>query len=601
MPYSPTRAFPHPLANIQRSNLSPSTTNYLSYGMVELLTWQGLGDIINDWRRKTLNLEPLTAIVATSVLESQKVPYTYCWSPALVAKPADWPSHIDVCGFFFREEPRYTPPRDIAEFLQGGPSPIYIGFGSIVMENAEAMTDIILSSIRKCGVRAIISKGWSNLGEGKQDENAIFIGDCPHEWLFKHVAGVIHHGGAGTTACGLLNGCPTFIVPFFGDQPFWGEMVAAAGAGPRPVGRKELVEATLVAGIQTLLSPDTKRASQKISEMMKKESGVKRAVQSFHRNLPFDTMTCDLLPEEYAVWTYRSKLLQKKQRKKYTNGLKISPRAVRILNNNNNNNNSLDLTKLELNQPKPVEIENKRWDPLTATSSALVGSLVDFSTGMGDLVSAPMKKIRHGTGKHGTGNKVGGGDAASSGTDATSSTSADDDLRSKHSGAGKSAKKGSSKVAMSLIKGTFVDVPCALTEGLHNIPELYGEKVRKHDKITDWKSGASEAGKNFAYGFFDASWGLFKQPIEGAMKRGPLGLVTGLGKAGMGLVAKPGSAMFGLLAYPALGIYKSLVGSLSKTEKQIMEARLAHDAYFANLEPITDQEMNSVLGQWRSE
>lgn len=58
--------------------------------------------------------------------------------------------------------------------------------------------------------------------------------------------------------------------------------------------------------------------------------------------------------------------------------------------------------------------------------------------------------------------------------------------------------------------------------------------------------------------------------------------------------------MFGLLAYPALGIYKSLVGSLSKTEKQIMEARLAHDAYFANLEPITDQEMNSVLGQWQA-
>jgi hypothetical protein len=34
------------------------------------------------------------------------------------------------------------------------------------------------------------------------------------EWLFKHVAAVIHHGGAGTTACGLLNGRPTAIVPF---------------------------------------------------------------------------------------------------------------------------------------------------------------------------------------------------------------------------------------------------------------------------------------------------------------------------------------------------------------------------------------------------
>lgn len=41
MPYSPTRAFPHPLANIKRSNLDPKLTNYLSYGMVETLTWQG--------------------------------------------------------------------------------------------------------------------------------------------------------------------------------------------------------------------------------------------------------------------------------------------------------------------------------------------------------------------------------------------------------------------------------------------------------------------------------------------------------------------------------------------------------------------------------
>lgn len=37
------------------------------------------------------------------------------------------------------------------------------------------------------------------------------------EWLFKRVAAVVHHGGAGTTACGLVNGRPTTIVPFFGE------------------------------------------------------------------------------------------------------------------------------------------------------------------------------------------------------------------------------------------------------------------------------------------------------------------------------------------------------------------------------------------------
>lgn len=87
----------------------------------------------------------------------------------------------DVCGFFFREEPQYSPPEDIEKFLRAGSSPLYIGFGSIVMEDPASITDVILSTLRKCGVRAIISRGWSNLGEGREeDENALFIGDCPH-------------------------------------------------------------------------------------------------------------------------------------------------------------------------------------------------------------------------------------------------------------------------------------------------------------------------------------------------------------------------------------------------------------------------------------
>ncbi|EXL40903.1 hypothetical protein FOCG_16665 [Fusarium oxysporum f. sp. radicis-lycopersici 26381] len=559
MPYSPTQAFPHPLANIKQSNLDPKLTNYLSYGMVETLTWQGqrsLGDIINHWRRKSLNLDPISSTTATSMLSAQEVPYTYCWSPAFVPKPADWPPYIDVCGFFFREEPQYTPPDHIAQFLQAGPPPIYIGFGSIVMDDSARMTDLILTALRRCGVRAIISRGWAKLGEGSSDENAIFIDDCPHEWLFKYVAGVIHHGGAGTTACGLLNARPTFIVPFFGDQPFWGSMVAKAGAGPFPIRHKELNVDNLTNAIETLLAPATKTAAIRISETMQTEHGVAQAVQSFHHHLPRDTLTCDLLPGEVAAWMYDAKRLSKADRKKHKNGLRLSPRALSVLSNRQ----KVDLTKVQLNHPKPVEIENHRWDPLTATSSALLGSLVDFSKGFGSLMSAP-----------------------------ASTTS---------SNAGKSAGKGVSKMATSVLKGSLVDVPLALTEGLHNLPELYGDKVRKHNKVTDWKSGTAEAGKNFAYNFLDATWCLFKQPAVGAIKGGPVGLVTGLGKAGFGLIAKPGSAMFGLLAYPALGIYKSIVGSLSKTEKKVLEARLAHDAYFARVDPISEQEIASVLSSF---
>lgn len=78
------------------------------------------------------------------------------------------------------------------------------------------MTQTLVQAVRQTGVRAIISKGWSSLG-GVQDDKVFFLGDCPHEWLFTKVTAVFHHGGAGTTACGLLNGKPTTIVPFFGE------------------------------------------------------------------------------------------------------------------------------------------------------------------------------------------------------------------------------------------------------------------------------------------------------------------------------------------------------------------------------------------------
>jgi UDP:flavonoid glycosyltransferase YjiC (YdhE family) len=87
-----------------------------------------------------------------------------------------------------------------------------------VIDDPDKMTAMILEAVRMTGVRAIISRGWSKLGGNQgSGKDVFYLGDCPHEWLFQHVAAVIHHGGAGTTACGLLNGRPTAIIPFFGE------------------------------------------------------------------------------------------------------------------------------------------------------------------------------------------------------------------------------------------------------------------------------------------------------------------------------------------------------------------------------------------------
>jgi UDP:flavonoid glycosyltransferase YjiC (YdhE family) len=87
-----------------------------------------------------------------------------------------------------------------------------------VIEDPKALTETIMQALKITGTRALISRGWSKLGEDREsNDHVFFLDDCPHEWLFSRVAAVVHHGGAGTTACGLANAAPTLIVPFFGE------------------------------------------------------------------------------------------------------------------------------------------------------------------------------------------------------------------------------------------------------------------------------------------------------------------------------------------------------------------------------------------------
>jgi hypothetical protein len=79
MPWSPTQAFPHPLANIQSSDADTTLSNFMSYALVDMLTWQGLGDIINGFRVHSLHLEPINLMWAPGMLARLRIPWTYCW------------------------------------------------------------------------------------------------------------------------------------------------------------------------------------------------------------------------------------------------------------------------------------------------------------------------------------------------------------------------------------------------------------------------------------------------------------------------------------------------------------------------------------------
>uniref|UniRef100_A0A0G4I0H6 Uncharacterized protein n=1 Tax=Chromera velia CCMP2878 TaxID=1169474 RepID=A0A0G4I0H6_9ALVE len=300
MPWTPTTAFPHPLCYGRGSSSNNPYENYLSYKLVDNLQWMGLSDIINDFRTNTLGLEPIAVEEgAASLVDYLKTPVAYCWSPGLVPRPNDWGSHIDITGFFFLSAPAdYVPPEELRNFLDAGPPPFYFGFGSIVVEGIDKLMLNIFRAIRKTGIRALVNKGWSEEKSTIKDEDVpdtiMFLGNCPHDWLFPQCAAVCHHGGAGTTATGLWAGRPTIVVPFFGDQFWWGDMVHRRGAGPQAIHHSMLTEKKMVKAIEFCLKETTQTAAQQVAASIRSEDGVAEGVAAFHRQLPLDLLTCEV-------------------------------------------------------------------------------------------------------------------------------------------------------------------------------------------------------------------------------------------------------------------------------------------------------------------
>jgi len=198
----------------------------------------------------------------------------------------------------------FTPEPELAAYLAAGPPPVYIGFGSIVVDDPDAMTKMIFEAVEKAGVRALVSKGWGGLGADALGipEGVFMLGNVPHDWLFQHVSCVVHHGGAGTTAAGIATGKPTVVVPFFGDQPFWGAMVARAGAGPLPIPYKQLTAEKLADAILEAIKPETLAKAKELGASIKEEKGNELGAKSFHDHLDMDSMRCSLSPSRVAVW-----------------------------------------------------------------------------------------------------------------------------------------------------------------------------------------------------------------------------------------------------------------------------------------------------------
>ena len=289
-PVTPTRALPHSYAVPPSPPLvGPlmSSYNHASYRFGEALWWRGLKRPINRWRAEALGLGPMPREDFYRWTRHPRHPILYGYSPSVVPKPSDWGDWVDVTGYWFPERRSdWRPPAALEEFLDAGPAPVYIGFGSMAPLEPVALEQAVLEALSRTGLRAVLLGGPAKLGSRGVPDEVLVVDEVPHDWLFPRVRAIVHHGGAGTTGSGLRAGVPAIAVPFFFDQAFWGWRLAALGAGPRPIPYRRLTARRLAAALDVMTRDvGMRECAETVGSRVREETGVANAVAAFHRHV----------------------------------------------------------------------------------------------------------------------------------------------------------------------------------------------------------------------------------------------------------------------------------------------------------------------------
>lgn len=293
MPWTRTRSYPH--AFIVPDQKRGGNYNYFTHVLFENILWKGIGGQVNKWRVEKLGLEKTNLYM----MQQNKVPFLYNISPSIFPPSVDFSEWVKVTGYWFLDsKDDYDPPVELVKFIEKARASnkklVYIGFGSIVINDPKEMTRAVVDAILDADVFCILNKGWSDRLDNdikKNAEQEVFpdciynSGSVPHDWLFPKVDAAVHHGGSGTTGATLRAGLPTVIKPFFGDQFFFAGRIEDIGAGIslKKLNSKSLLRALKEVTTNSRIINKAKQIQQEIS----KEDGVSVAISCIYAELAY--------------------------------------------------------------------------------------------------------------------------------------------------------------------------------------------------------------------------------------------------------------------------------------------------------------------------
>ena len=268
IPITPTTAFASPFLP---PRLVPKWLNKPSHTFINNAIWKLLRKKTNAARARVCGLPPQRAVPTNH-------PMLWGVSPSLLPRPDDYPSTATICGQWVAPTRHWEPPPALAEFLNAGEPPLYVGFGSMAGLLPPAALSELIAGIG--ARRALFYAGWSTIRAGQLPSNFLLIRDTPHDWLFPRTSAVIHHGGAGTSHSAARAGVPCVVVPFAGDQPFWANRLHQLGVAPAAMSARRLHRSKLAADLEFTDQPPVRARAAALGAQMKCEDGLVTAVRA---------------------------------------------------------------------------------------------------------------------------------------------------------------------------------------------------------------------------------------------------------------------------------------------------------------------------------
>jgi sterol 3beta-glucosyltransferase len=275
--FAPTRAYP-PVA---LSSLPPGALSYFGHWLNTKIFWYGGNSGYNQQRKQHPDIFSFDLFWPFDEKTPRPAtPLLFAVSPTVLPPAPDSAHRANVVGYFFLDSPAdYQPPAELVRFLEVGTPPVCVTFGSMLHRASDRIADSVMDVMRITGQRAIILTGWDGWKGRDSSDNVLFLESAPHDWLLPRCKSIIHHGGAGTTAAGLRAGIPNIVIPFAGDQMFWGKRVHTIGAGPRPINVKSLTAARLASALIEADESVLRNRAQLTGRAIRNEDGVREAIR----------------------------------------------------------------------------------------------------------------------------------------------------------------------------------------------------------------------------------------------------------------------------------------------------------------------------------